>query len=111
MSKLMNRSFFITTSCLTLSLLGVAGAFSPAYATKLNAKPLPSERELKDFENSQSSVPDVSRFSRRVDYRDAERIKKEQAEAAKKDAVDRAVQSQKDQEQAGKKAIQAALDA
>ena len=106
----MNRRFLIITSCL-ISLANVAGNVSPAFATKLNAKPLPSDRELKDFENSQSSAPDVSRFSRRIDYRDAEKAKKDQAEAAKKDAVDRAIQAQKDQEGYAKKTVQAALDA
>jgi tetratricopeptide (TPR) repeat protein len=106
----MNRRFLIITSCL-FSLVNVAGNVSPAFATKLNAKPLPSERELKDFENSQSSAPDVSRFSRRMDYRDAEKAKKDQAEAAKKDAIERASQAQKDQEVNAKKTVQAALDA
>lgn len=106
----MNRRFFILTSCL-ITLVSVGGTFCPANATKLQAKPLPSERELKDFENSQSSVPDVSRFSRRLDYRDAERARKEDAESAKKAAIDKAAQQQKDMEVAGKKAIQAALEA
>ena len=103
----MNRRFFIITSCL-ISLLGYAG--SPANATKLNAKPLPSERELKDFENSQSSCPTVSRFSRRMDYRDEERAKAEQAEQAKKDAVERAAQAEKEQLASGKKAQASALE-
>lgn len=104
----MNRRFFIITSCL-ISLLGNAG--QPVFATKLNAKPLPSERELKDFENSQSSSPQVSRFSRRMDYREEERARAEQAEQAKKDAAERAAQMEKEQQLTGKKAQQAALEA
>jgi tetratricopeptide (TPR) repeat protein len=109
-SNLMIRCFFIL-ACILIALVGAGGFYCPADATKLNARPLPSERELKDFENSQSSAPDVSRFSRRMDYRDAERARKEQAESARKQAIDRAAQLEKEQVVAGKKAVQAALDA
>ena len=106
----MMRIFIIFTCCL-IALVSVGGYCSPAQATKLNAPPLPSERELKDFENSQSAVPDVSRFSRRMDYRDAERMKKEQAEAARKESFEKATQLEKERSTASKKAVQAALEA
>lgn len=103
-----SRFFLITTSCL-ISLVG-AGSFNPVFATKLNARPLPSERELKDFENSQVQAPEVSRYSRRMDYRDAERAKAEHEEAARKEAALRAAQAHKEQVAAGQKAIQQALE-
>ncbi len=105
----MNRRVLIITSCF-LYLLST-GTQCPAYATKLNARPLPSERELKDFENSQSSVPTVSRFSRRMDYREEEKARQEQAEAARKEAIEKAALAEKEQVSASKKAQQAALDA
>lgn len=106
----MNRRFFIITSCL-VSLVSVGGNSSPAFATKLNARPLPSERELKDFENSAAHAPEVSRFSRRLDYREQEKLQKEQDEAAKKEAMDRAAKQEQQQVAASKKSVQAALDA
>lgn len=109
MSKLMKHRFLILTSCL-ISLLGVSGNY-PALATKLNARPLPSERELKDFENSQSAVPQVSRFSRRIDYRDEEKARADAAEQAKKEAIQKAAEQEKEQAVLSKKAVQAALDA
>jgi tetratricopeptide (TPR) repeat protein len=105
----MNRCFIIT--CFFIALVCVGGFLSPANATKLNAQPLPSERDIKDFQNSQTSAPDPTRFSRRMDYREAERTRKEQADAAQKAAIDRAAQFQKDQIASGKKAMQAALEA
>lgn len=104
----MKSRFFIITSCL-ISLVGAA-SFSPVFATKLNARPLPTERELKDFENSNVHAPEVSRYSRRMDYRDAERAKAEQEEAARKEAVERNAQAQKERAQAGQKAVQQALE-
>ncbi len=104
----MNRRFFIITICF-ITLVSVGGSFSPAYATKLDAPPLPSERELKDFENSQPSIPNVSRFTRRLDFRESEKVKQEQVEAAKKEAIEKAAQLERYQAQASKKAVQAAL--
>lgn len=105
----MNRRVLITTSCFFYLLS--AGNLCPAHATKLNARPLPSERELKDFENSQSSVPTVSRFSRRMDYREEEKARQDQAEAAKREAIERAELAEKEQVTASKKAQQTALEA
>jgi tetratricopeptide (TPR) repeat protein len=104
----MTSRFFIITSCL-ISLVG-ASTFNPVYATKLNARPLPTERELKDFENSNVHAPEVSRYSRRMDYRDAERAKAEQEEAARKEAAERAAQATKERAQAGQKVVQKALE-
>ncbi|MBX9686342.1 MAG: tetratricopeptide repeat protein [Candidatus Obscuribacterales bacterium] len=104
----MTSRFLILTSCL-ISLLSVGQ--NAALATKINARPLPSERELKDFENSQSSAPTVSRFSRRMDYREQEKAQKEQAEAARLQAIERAAQAEKAAIASSKKVIQEALEA
>ena len=104
----MKSRFFLITSCL-ISLVG-ASTFSPVSATKLNAKPLPTERELKDFDSSNVHAPEISRYSRRMDYRDAERAKAEQEEAARKAATERAAQAQKERTQASQKSTQQALE-
>lgn len=98
---------------ITISLITVVGVGSNlgAQATKLNARPLPSERELKDFEGSQEVTPAVSRFHRRMDYRDEDKMKQEQAEAAKKAAAENAVKAQAQQAQSYSKRTQLALEA
>lgn len=68
-------------------LLMSAGTASPVAATKLNAAPLPHEREAKQFTTSESEtiIAHPSRFQRRPDYREVEaKKKKEEEEAAKK---------------------------
>lgn len=106
----MKSRFFVITSCL-ISLLGCAATSSPAEATKLNAQPLPTERELKDFDNSNVHAPQVSRYNRRMDYRELERAKAEEAEAARKQAEAQAALAQKERVQLTQKQIQKALDA
>ncbi|MBY0356867.1 MAG: tetratricopeptide repeat protein [Candidatus Obscuribacterales bacterium] len=99
------KSKFQTLALLMIALLG--NSINDALATKLNARPLPSERELKDFEDSHAIAPAVSRFARRMDYRDEEKLRKEQAEAARKAAAEHAMQS----EQGKQKKAQSALEA
>ena len=106
----MKSRFFIITSCL-ISLVGASGTSTPAYATKLNAKPLPTERELKDFENANPHAPEVSRYNRRMDYRDAEKAKAEAAEAARVEAEKRSLLAHKERTQASAKSIREALEA
>jgi tetratricopeptide (TPR) repeat protein len=76
-----------------LALSVVALAFTvalgtgSAQATKLNGAPLPYERETKQFDGSNNVVipPSASRFQRRPDYREEEKLKKiAEEEAAKK---------------------------
>ncbi len=78
------------TASLTLAFtLVVAAATTGAQAAKLNATPLPHERESKNFANpdSETIILHPSRFQRRLDYRELEaEKKKEDAEAAKKAA-------------------------
>lgn len=99
------KSKLQTLVLLMIAILG--NSINDALATKLNARPLPSERELKDFEDSHAIAPAVSRFARRMDYRDEEKLRKEQAEAARKAAAEHAMQS----EQGKQKRAQSALEA
>lgn len=67
----------------------------PAHATKMNANPLPRERDLKNFDEGQTSQPPVSNFQRRPDYRVVEAEKKKAAEEAKKAAEEKAAKQAK----------------
>lgn len=93
----------LTAVVLALSL-NVSCSVQIASATKLQAKPLPSERELKDFGSGQSVIipQSATRFNRRPDYREEERLKKEaEAEAARKaeEARQQALEAQKQAQQ------------
>lgn len=98
----------------------VALGTQSALATKLTGAPLPYERETKEFNSNNSVVipPSASRFQRRLDYREEEKLKKQQeAEAAKKAELDklRAIEDEKkaqaQQVENAKQYIQMAIDA
>lgn len=98
----------------------VALGTQSALATKLTGAPLPYERETKEFNDSNAVAipPSGSRFQRRLDYREEEKLKKQQeAEAAKKAEIDklRAIEEQKkaaaQQVENAKQFIQTAIDA
>lgn len=100
----------ILTSFL-FTLVGISGLAGEAQATKLpNTKPLPSEREVKDFDNGQEFVPAVTRYQRRPDYRDEERISKERAEEAQRQAQENQAKARDMQSQSYKKSQQTALE-
>lgn len=82
----------------------------PAEATKMNAQPLPRERDLKNFEEGQASAPTVSGFQRRPDYRVVEAEKKKAAEAAKKAAEEQALKQEKAVGDNFKRRVQYALE-
>lgn len=70
---------------LSATITGVLAG--PSFATKMNAQPLPRERDAKNFDEGQASAPALSGFQRRPDYRVVEAEKKKAAEAkAKADA-------------------------
>lgn len=110
----------LTTSislALSLNLTLLAGH---APAKKLEAQPLPHERELKDFGSAQSTIIPISgsRLNRKMDYREEERLKKEAAEEAarkleeaKKQAVEDSKRAQAAAADGVKKQTQAAVDA
>lgn len=80
-----------TSSRFTLSLLLTIGITTgSALATNLDTTPLPREREAKDFQQSNEVMPSVSRFRRRMDYREEEKAKAEEAAENRKAAVDNA---------------------
>jgi tetratricopeptide (TPR) repeat protein len=100
--------------------LTVALGTQSAQATKLTGAPLPYERETKDFNdnNAVAIPPSGSRFQRRLDYREEEKLKKQQeAEAAKKAeadklrAVEEAKKAQLQQIENAKQYLQMAIDA
>ncbi|HEY9715197.1 MAG TPA: hypothetical protein V6C72_17130, partial [Chroococcales cyanobacterium] len=68
---------------LSLNLSALTGQ---AFATKLNATPLPHERDLKNFTDGQEVLisPTATSFPRRPDRAELDRRKKEEAEAAAK---------------------------
>lgn len=84
--------------------------FIPAHATKMNAQPLPRERDLKNFEEGQTSAPVVSGFQRRPDYRVVEAEKKKAAEEAKKAAEEKAAKEQQAVGDNFKRRVQYALE-
>lgn len=107
----MKSGFSIILTSFLFTLVGISGLASEAQATKLpNTKPLPSERELKDFDNGQEFVPAVTRYQRRPDYRDEERISKERAEEAQRQAQENQAKARDMQSQSYKKAQQTALE-
>lgn len=84
--------------------------FIPAYATKMNAQPLPRERDLKNFGEGQTSAPQVSGFQRRPDYRVVEAEKKKAAEEAKKAAEEKVAKEQQAVGDNFKRRVQYALE-
>lgn len=107
----MKSGFSIIITSVLFTLVGISGLATEAQATKLpNTKPLPSERELKDFDNGQEFVPAVTRYQRRPDYRDEERISKERAEEARREQQENQIKARDMQSQNIKKAQQTALE-
>lgn len=94
-------------SQLALSLILSIGfttlACGIASATDLTARPLPREREEKDFDASNDHAPEVSRFHRRLDYREEEKLKKVQEEQARKQAIENAAKAREQAAQGAKK--------
>ena len=107
----MNSRFSVIFTSFLFTLVGYASFAGEAQATKLPAtRPLPSEREAKDFDNGQEFVPSVTRYQRRPDYRDEERLQKERAEESRRKHQEQQVQARELQAQSSKKATQTALE-
>ena len=114
-----NARKIIYSLSLVLSLhLGLAT--TQANATKLNAAPLPHERDSKDFNNGEETVipPSATRFKRRPDAREQEKQQKadeleaqKNAALAKKQALDAEAKAQQQQVDAYNKQAQVAIDA
>ncbi len=96
----------ITTFNLALTLTLTLSA-TTAGATKLNAAPLPHERETKDFatKEGQFIIKEPSRFQRRPDFRDLEAQQKKDAEEAAKKAEQSKLQAVEDRKRAQDEAI------
>jgi tetratricopeptide (TPR) repeat protein len=110
-------------ACLVSSLALSAGfCAGMAFATKLDAPPLPHAADLnhdsKNFTEGQESQPSLSRFRRRPDYREEEATKKEDAEkaakaqeAARLKSVEEQKKAQQEQIATYKQGLQAAVEA
>lgn len=119
--QMLKQSSLLKVSPVILAVaFTVALGTQSALATKLTGAPLPYERETKEFNSNNSVVipPSASRFQRRLDYREEEKLKKQQeAEAAKKAELDklRAIEEEKkaqaQQVENAKQYIQMAIDA
>jgi tetratricopeptide (TPR) repeat protein len=94
---------------ITLSLListGLSAIWAPdSSAARIDAPPLPRQREIKGY------TPATSGFPRRPDYREAEIIKQKEAEAKKKAAAEAAAKARAEQLQAIKDRSNGALEA
>lgn len=88
--------------------LALAVGIQAAGATKLNAPPLPRERESKSFDNpdSETIISQPSRFKRRPDYREVEEQKKKDAEEAAAKAEKEKAQAIEDRKRANAEAIE-----
>lgn len=86
----------------------VALGTQSAQATKLNGAPLPYERETKQFDGSNNVVipPSASRFQRRPDYREEEKLKKIAEEEAAKKAEQQKLQELAEQKKAQQQQIE-----
>ncbi len=114
-----NAQKLVFTLSLAISVhLGLATV--QASATKLNAAPLPHERDSKDFSNGEETVipPSATRFKRRPDAREVEKQQKadeleaqKNAALAKKQALDAEVKAQQQQVEAYNKQAQVAIEA
>ena len=114
-----NAHKIISTLSLALSVY-VGFAIPQASATKLNAPPLPHERDDKDFNNGEETVipPSATRFKRRPDAREQEKQQKaddleaqKNAALAKKQELDAQAKAQQQQIDAYHKQAQVAIDA
>lgn len=98
----------------TLSLLISIGIGISAFGSAQSAfaaAPVPKERESKNFDEALESAPQTSRFHRRLDYREEEKVKAAQAEAARKQALENQARAQQAAEMGAKKRDQGAIDA
>lgn len=118
-AKMTNVHKFIYTLAVAMSIqLGLAT--EQAFATKLNAAPLPHERDSKDFSNGEETVipPSATRFKRRPDAREVEKQQKadeleaqKNAALAKKQQLDAEAKAQQQQIEAYNKQAQIAIEA
>jgi tetratricopeptide (TPR) repeat protein len=106
-------------SLLLATSLHLSFATIQASATKLNAPPLPHERDDKDFSNGGETVipPSATRFKRRPTQEEVDKQKKaddleaqKKAAEAKKQALDAEAKAQVQQSEAYKKQEQVAID-
>src|SRR5277367_6165741 len=105
-----------TVYSLALALaLSVSLADRAAFATKLDAPPLPHERDVKNFtdnDDSETIIPETgTRFNRRHNYKEDDKQQKEAADKAKKDAADNAKKAQDQRVDAYKKQLDTAIEA
>lgn len=101
----MNNRFKLSLllSITVTSCVWANGAFAAA--------PVPREREAKDFDKALESAPSTSRFHRRLDYREEEKQKAAEAEAAKKAAIEQQQRAEIAATQSVKKREQSSIDA
>lgn len=119
--KMLKQSSLLSASPYILALAcSIALGTQSALATKLTGAPLPYEREKKEFNDSNSIVipPSASRFQRRPDYREEEKLKKlaeedaaKKAEQQKLDALEAVKKAQAQQIENAKQYQQMAIDA
>jgi tetratricopeptide (TPR) repeat protein len=105
MIRPMNSRFSLSL-LLSISLTSCVCA-SSAFA----AVPVPKERESKNFEGALESAPQSSRFHRRLDYREEEKQKAAEAEAAKKQAIENQQRAELAAVNSVKKRDQSSVDA
>jgi tetratricopeptide (TPR) repeat protein len=114
-----NAHKIIYTLSIAMSL-HLSLAVIAASATKLNAAPLPHERDSKDFTNGEETVipPSATRFKRRPDAREVEKQQKadeleaqKNAALAKKQQLDAEARAQQQQVDAYNKQAQVAIEA
>ncbi|MCC7531559.1 MAG: tetratricopeptide repeat protein [Candidatus Melainabacteria bacterium] len=118
---MLKKSSLLTASpCILALACTIALGTQSALATKLTGAPLPYEREKKEFNESNSIVipPSASRFQRRLDYREEEKLKKQEAadaekkaEQAKLEALEAVKKAQAQQVENAKQYQQMAIDA
>lgn len=96
MQSVIPDSRFLKLSLTSTMALVLAIAVSPMSQARSSSNPN-YQRTSKDFATGQSSVVDPSMFSRKLDYREAERLKKEAEEQAKKDKENALIQAKEAQ--------------
>jgi tetratricopeptide (TPR) repeat protein len=94
-----------------LSLLLSLALTSCVWSNEVNAAVPPTKDKVKDFDKPVESTPSASRFHRRMDYRDEEKLKAAELEAAKKAAVEQQQRAELAATQSVKKQAQASIDA
>jgi tetratricopeptide (TPR) repeat protein len=99
----------------TLSLILSIGVTTCVWTNDVhaanNAVPQPKERQSKNFDEPLESTPVTSRFHRRPDYREEEKLKAAQAEEAKKQAIENQQRQHEMAAMTVKKREQASIDA